>query len=140
MSNLTSAIRADLLAVPAIAAAVGTRIRPRKLRQGDVLPAIRMTVVSGREEEHLGGAATLAHATIQIDAYAATSEAADQLADLIRRRLCPTLGRRGSLGGLWVHGLSVQAGLHQTEEPLDDGGDRYRYVSTRDYRVSYTFT
>lgn len=137
MPTLTVALRTDLLADTAIAALVVTRIRPRKLEQGETLPAIRITVVSGQSEEHLRGASGLAHATVQIDAYAATSEAADALAELIRKRLCPASGRRGLVGGLWMSGLSVQTDASQIEEPIDDGGDHFRFITTRDFRISH---
>lgn len=135
MATLTSELRTYLLADTAIAAAVGTRIRPRKLQQGETYPAIRVNIVGGTSEEHLLGASGLAHTTVQIDAYALTSEAADELAELIRLRL---QGHRGLLSTVFANGISVASELRQHDEPIPDGSGNYRYISSRDFRVSYS--
>lgn len=132
--TLLSELRTYLRAGASIASTVADRVRPRKMEQDEQLPAIRLAVVSGASEEHLAGAAELAHATVQIDAYDDDSETADDLAELIRVRL---QGHRGMLSTVWANGISVEGDLRQHEEPIDDGGTTFRYVSSRDYRVSY---
>jgi len=135
MATLTSEIRTFLRADASILALVGARVRPRKLEQDDALPAIRVVIVGGDSDENLSGASGIAHGRVQVDAYGATSEAADALAELIRARL---QGHRGTLNTVFCHGASVEGDLRQTEEPIDDAGDHFRYITGRDFRVTYT--
>lgn len=134
MATITSELRAYLRAFAPIATAVGTRVRPRKLQQNETLPAIRINLVTGQHEQNLAAKSTLAHATVQIDCYAATSEAADELAELVYQRL---QGHRGTLSNVYCNGISAASNLRQFEEPVDDGGATWRYGSSRDYVVSY---
>jgi len=135
MATLLSELRTYLRADAGILAVVAARVRPGKLEQDETLPAIRLAIVAGDEEEHLGGGSALAHSVVQIDAYAATSEAADALAELIRLRL---RSGRALLSTVMARGISMSGGLRHTEEPIDDGGNEFRYIASRDYRISYT--
>jgi len=134
MATLTSDLRSYLLAFAPISAIVGPRIRPRKLEQGETLPAIRINLITGQHEQNLAAKSTLAHSTVQIDCYAATSEAADDLAELVYQRL---QGHRGTLSTVYASGISAASNIRQFEEPVDDGGATWRYGSSRDYVVSY---
>jgi len=134
MPTLTSEMRTYLRGDADILAQVGPRIRSQKLDQGETLPAIRLAIAGGSDEEHLGGGSDLAHAILQIDAYAVTSEAADTLAELIRLRM--RIGRT-MLDTVMARGISMTGNLRHHTEPIDDGGNEYRYIASRDYRISY---
>lgn len=134
MATILGDIRTYLLADSGIAALVGTRVRPRQMAQGETMPAIRLNIVSGESDEHLGGESTISHPRVQIDAYGATPTAADELSDLIRIRL---RGWRGAASNYFIHGVTALT-FYQTDEPIDDASNRYRWISSRDYRISHS--
>jgi hypothetical protein len=136
MASLTSDLRAWLLDDAGIYAQTGTRIRPRKLAQDETYPAIRITRAGGLAEEHLDGPSELRQATIQIDCYATTSEAADALLDLVYARLASA--NRQTAGETFFNAVRPQGDMRQTEEPRGDGNDSYDYISSQDFAVSYT--
>jgi hypothetical protein len=136
MASLLADIRAWVLADSAIAETVDDRIRPRRLKQKETLPAIRLTQVGGISEEHLGGASVLRKATFQIDCYAATTEAADALFEAVRARVLFAV--RGISGTTFFNAVQAQGDMRQHEEPRGDGNDGYDYISSQDFLVSYT--
>jgi len=135
MASIISELRTFLLADSSIANDVGgNRIRPKRLKQNEILPAIRLNVVSGDEESHLNGISQKSQATVQVDCYADTSEAADALAEKVRLRL---QSYRGLLDTMYCSTIAISGGLQQTPEPPNDGSDAWRDISTRDYRIHY---
>lgn len=131
--SLISEVRAYLLADASIAAQVVTRIRPRRMDQGESLPAIRLAIADGREEKHLAGSSTLAHVLLSVDCYAETSATADALDELCRLRMKAI---RGSLATIVVRGVSMSEGPRHDEEPINEEGS-YRYITGRDWRLSF---
>jgi len=134
--SLIGDLRNHLLDDSQIAFAVGLRIRPRKLVQGETLPAIRIMQAGGLQENTLAGASSVRQATVQIDCYAATSEAADALLERVRLRMLGAT--RKTIGTTYVHGVQAQGDLRQHEEPRGSGLDEYDYASSQDFAVSYT--
>lgn len=134
MADVIEGVRTHLLADAAIAALVGTRVRPDGFAQGETLPAVAMWSVSGESEEHLAGGAGLGHMRLQVDCMAGTRLAANSLAELVRTRL---QGARGLMGALWVDGCTVDGGpRYDRDQPLD-GSDEWRYITSRDYGIAH---
>jgi hypothetical protein len=133
--TILAEIRSYLLAAATIAAAVGTRIRPRKLQQGETLPAIRLAIAGGNVHGHLGGMSGLHSARVQVDAVAATSQAADELAAAILARL--GAHRQSTLVTKYCDEIVPDGEIRQHESPRADGGDSYDYFTSRDYLVTY---
>ena len=136
-ASLTTDLRAWLLDDSTIQSLVGQRIRPRKLKQNETLPAIRITRAGGLQEDTLDGPSTLRQATVQIDCYATTSEAADELLELVRTRLANA--SRYTAGGTFFNAVQPQGDMRHHEEPRGSGLDEYDYVSSQDFAVSYTW-
>lgn len=128
-----AALRTYLLTKTTITAIVAQRIHAGKLPQGGALPAIRYATISGQSSDHLTGAAGRAKPTIQIDCYAETPLAANDLAEVVRVSL---QGHRGDLGGVFSHGVSLR-GFREGYEPPIDGSDVGKYRVSIDFDISH---
>ncbi len=135
-ASLSTDIRSHLLDDAAIAALVDGRIRPRKLRQGETLPAIRITRAGGLQEDTLGGVSNVRQATVQIDCYASSSDGADALLELARTSMLGAA--RSTIGTTYVHAVLPQGDMRHHDEPRGSGLDEYDFVSSQDFAVSYT--
>jgi len=136
MASLLADIRTWVLADAAIANTVEQRIRPRRLKQGETLPAIRLSRAGGQPEDTLAGPSTLRKATLQVDCYATTSEAADALLDAVIDRLAAA--SRGISGSTFFNAVQPQGDMRQHEEPRGSGLADFDYISSQDVAVSYT--
>ena len=87
MIDVRIAVRAILLADPAVSAACGGRIYPALLPQNAVLPSVVQNLVSEDIGYHMQGDDGLMSARTQLDAWAKTPDEAAKLAGLIFDRL-----------------------------------------------------
>lgn len=92
MITVGEGLRSYLLAAPAIAALVGTRVYPLRLPQKATFPAIVLQRISDVRWSHLRGAGSLARPRFQVDCWATTHLAATQLGSLCRARLAGFAG------------------------------------------------
>ena len=76
-------LRARLLADAAISGLVGTRIDWDIRPQGKTLPAITLSLVSDRREQHMGGLQTTRGTWVQFDVWATTAAQVATLRDAI---------------------------------------------------------
>jgi hypothetical protein len=129
--NAESAIRSALLADPAVAALVGTRIGPLKLLQNPELPAIVYERISTPgDPPALDGAKVAPRIRVQLSLWAASFDAVRQLAAAVDARLSGYSGPNGdgtSLRLVWLANLSDD---YEPETGL------YRVIA--DYRVIHT--
>lgn len=78
----------DHLGVAAVTAYVGQRIRPGILSDGDGMPAITYSLVSGSPQNSLDGFTShLVRYSVQIDCWAKTLNAVNSLALVVRDRM-----------------------------------------------------
>jgi Protein of unknown function (DUF3168) len=137
LKDIRSALRRFLLADPAIAAIVGTnnRIYPVRLPQGQRLPSIVYSRVSGMGDHHMQGASGLSSPRFQIDAWAPTIDEAANLADLVQERID---GYRGPMPntGSPADDVEVQ-GVFLDNERDDYQSDIDMNRVSRDYIVWY---
>lgn len=126
--TLEEALRAQILADPAIAAVVGTRVYPRQLPQQPVLPAITYTRVDTARGHEMSGPDQLPKPRMQVTPWAADVLTATNLAALIRKRLDGT-------SGMWS---SVEIGscLCVGDRDLDDPDTTHRGVAL-DFAIQY---
>jgi hypothetical protein len=83
MKDISAAIRAILLADPAVSAAVGgVRVYPGILPQGVTLPSIVQNLITEAIGYHMQGDDGLIRSRMQIDAWALTRDLAVSLANL----------------------------------------------------------
>ena len=87
LKDIRPALRLFLLADPAIAAAVGTRMYPKILPQGQRSTSIVYNKISGIGHHHYQGTSGLGTPRYQIDVWAATPDDAANVANLIKERL-----------------------------------------------------
>lgn len=112
------ALRALLLADPAVAAIVGSRIAPLVLPEGTELPALTYVVVHEEPHESHEGPSGLATVMVQFSAWADESggesgyTATRKLAAAVGRAL---LGRAQEVGGVSIEAIS--GGSITTEKP-----------------------
>lgn len=126
--SLETALRAYVLADPAIAAAVGQRMYPRRLPQGPALPALDYQRIDTRRLHDLDGPDGLPRARMQVRAWGATVQSATDLAALVRERLD---GFRGAWGD-----VAVGACLCVAERDLDDP-ETGRSAVVQDYMIQW---
>ena len=102
LNDIRPALRSFLLADSTLAIAVGgERIFPVVLPQGQREPSIVYNRISAIGDHTMQGTSGLARPRFQIDAWAATHNAADELARLIKEALD---GYSGLMGTVTVQG------------------------------------
>lgn len=116
-----------MLADSGIASAVGSsRIYPVLLPQGQRNASLVYTRASGIGDHTMTGASGLARPRFQIDAWAATADAAQSLADLVKARID---GYSGIMGSVEVQGVFCD----MEREGYDD--DVQLFFVGRDYFI-----
>jgi hypothetical protein len=83
MADIGEAIVTQLKTEITVTNLAGTRFRPDELAQGETLPAVAYFVFSEDSETALTGKVGLAQSRVQLDCYATTRSAANELADAI---------------------------------------------------------
>ena len=134
MSDIGKAIRTRLAADTDVAADVGTRIFPRAMPQDATLPAIVYQLISSISDDAIGAAAGIVTALVQVDVYADTHLAANNLAEDVRDSLH---GFAGTMGNETVRGLQLDNKFEGYLVP-DDGGDDGTYRVTMDWSITHT--
>lgn len=86
-------------------AIVSGRVYPVYLPQSPIYPAITFQRISGPRVRSLTGPSNLAHPRIQVDCWAATYNAAKELADAVRIAID---GYSGAMGDHTVYGAIVE--------------------------------
>lgn len=76
-----------LLEAPAVASKVGARVYAKKLPEGPTYPAIVFHRISAPREHSQDGASGLSHPRYQLNIYAATHQAAQDLAERVRKTI-----------------------------------------------------
>lgn len=128
---IEAGIRSKILALPAVAALVGTRMAEVLLLQGGTFPAIRYTKIDGAPDKTLAGASSLKQARFQFDCISAASATeAKSLATALND------GFNGFRG-------TVTGGKIRRASALDDGTDMSDpsmglFIIQLDYSVWYT--
>mgnify|MGYP001017267117 CR=1 FL=1 len=126
--SLEAALRAYVLADSALAAAVGTRMYPRRLPQGPAFPALVYQRIDTRRLHGMSGPDGLPRARVQITCWAASVSGAMDTAALVR-------GRLDGFRGAWSD-VTVGACLCVGERDLDDP-ETGRAAVVQDYMIQY---
>jgi hypothetical protein len=131
MAHVEHAIRAALLAAPAVVALVGDRVGPPPLPQKPTLPAITYQLIS--RVRWTGRALPLGHARprIQIDSWAVEYTQVKDLAAAVQAALCPPDGLSGTFAGVEITVITPGG-----ERDLYDPATSLRRVSA-DFFVSH---
>lgn len=135
MADIGASIRTLILADATIAGQVGTRVHSDLIPQGSTLPAISYRVIDTIPNEHLTGVVDLFNARIEINCHARTRGTANTLSNLVRAEL--QKNHRGTSGGTYIYQISLQTGEQYMVEPIAEGSDQQRYITSQDFSVSY---
>lgn len=132
MKDLRPALRAYLLADPAIAAIVANRVFATVIPQGVNSASVVVSLISGRGDHHMEGASGLGRSRLQVDAWAPGADVATALGNAVRDRID---GFRGVMGegdaAVTVQGIF----LADERDGYDDATKLYRLG--RDYFVDF---
>lgn len=129
-------IRAYLLTKTAITNLVGTRIRPDKLHQSDVRPAIVYEITEEESQTDLDGDGGLVKATVTFSCEAEVRSTARQLCEELRKVLA---GYSGPAGEETID-AAIVGKLKSGFVAAEEDGDKGYYVFERVVTVWYTET
>lgn len=130
-------IRARLLTQTAVTAAVGQRIRPGVLDEGDALPAVVITVDAEEQQNDLTGNGGQVRATVFVHAIASSHRQARILSKLIAfNGSDPGSGLAGFTSDV-IQECSLQEEGY-TPVPEHDDADGWRHAITSVYELYYT--
>jgi len=135
MSDLNAAVYNVLANDSNVSNEVGARIRPDAIDQNETLPAIAYWRVSGVAINEMNGSVSgLARSRVTVECYAASREAANQLAEYVRIAL---INARGTYDGTKVRNFLVDTHQQHFIENPTDGNAVFRYVTAQDFNVHY---
>jgi hypothetical protein len=115
--TLAEGIRTHLASDAAIVAAVGDRIRPLRLAQGEAYPAITYQLIATTPRSTLDGATSRVRSLVQVTCWAESYLAAHSLAGLVRVRVSDSSGAWGGVAVLRCEPPEVR-----DIEPFEGGG------------------
>lgn len=133
-------IREVLLALPAVANVVGSRIRPGVLDEGDTLPAIVITVRNERHENSLDQQGGLVQADVIIHCISNSHRQARLLSKAVAtNETDPATGLNGYGGDAGGGTISSCELIDETYVPIaeNDDGDTWRHVVSANYDLWY---
>lgn len=87
--DMEGALRARLLAVGAVAAAVGTRIYWEDRPQNGTLPAITLHLITDERDQHMGGFQGVRDALLQVDVWATSFASKKAIKEAVIASLAP---------------------------------------------------
>lgn len=122
-------IRAYLLADAAVSAACGGRCSHIERNQGEPLPALVLTRISGRRETFHSGPSGLVQSRLQVDCYGSTQVQSWALSRAVRARIS---GRSFTQSGLSFGGVFLDDERQSSEAAAS--------VGVRVFRTSLDFT
>ena len=138
MPDIAGAIRTLTIADADVAALVSSRMYSDALPQNATLPAVTYFVVDTQPNEHLAGIADVSRARIQIDCFAATRTAANDLANKVRLAL--EKKHRGDNNGQFINEINLTTGERHLVDRPESGSDKRRYITSQDFFVFYRTT
>jgi hypothetical protein len=126
-------VKTHLVSLGPVTSLVGQRVYVEVLPQHATLPAIRIQRISELEDAHLRGARAIRQARVQVDAIAATLEAATAVSDAAHGD-----GAGSGLSGFQgdVAGQEVLAVLPVDTRSDYEAGELRQYRVSRDYLIS----
>jgi len=123
------AMRQLLLSDPAVAALVAGRVDWGGRPQGDAVPAISLSLISGGDVYHMGGLSRYVGAVVQIDVFAVDYDAADQTARAVNALLSGY--RAGAFQGVF------REGVRDLRSAGSNDPDRLHGIA-QDYKINFS--
>lgn len=130
---MEAALIARLLGTPAVAGLVdGTRVYPGSRPQGDPLPGIVVTWISGAPIYTDDGETDLASARVQIDCWGETYSSAKDVAQAVRASLSAF---QGTVSSVTFQNILIEDERDDREAGLNDA--QYLYRTNIDFIIWY---
>jgi hypothetical protein len=129
---LVEGLRTHLASDDRIAAAVGDRIRPLRLAQGEAYPAITYQLIATTPRSTLDGASPRVRSLVQVTCWAEGYLAAHSLSALVRARVTDSTGAWGE-----VEVLRCEPPEVRDIEPLEGGGAPALYGVALDLTIHH---
>lgn len=126
MADIGEAIITHLKTITAVTDLAGTRFRPDELAEGETLPAVRYTVMAEDGYKTHSGKVGLAETRLQLDCYATTRVAANDLADVIVDKLDGLAAE--TISGIRVYECFVDNRYYRADRPATGQGLSRRRV------------
>lgn len=136
MSDIGKDIRTYLQTQSDVTAIIGTRMFPRVLPQGESLPAIVFSLVTSTSEHKITGASSGVRAIVQLDCYAETHIAANDLSEKVRLALH---GYSGTAGSSTI-GSSLLENKREMFDAPTDGSDVPAYRVMMEWEIWHNET
>lgn len=134
-ADVGKALRKKLLTYTSVTDLIGTRMYPDALLQACAMPAVIYYKISTQREHSMSDVTRLAHSRFQVDCYALTREAANDISHAIRRSgICAF---RGTSESIFICGVEIDSGDSYEQEPPTDGNQEHRYITSFDFLVHY---
>lgn len=131
MADPGKSIRTYLQTKSTVTDLTSTRMFPDHLPQNTTLPAMTYAVVSTNGPQHMTASAGYSDFRVQLDCYADTYAAAQNLAEQIRLVMH---GYSGAMGTDTVDVVQLANGFSSYDDPID-GSDKGRHVYVLEWRL-----
>ena len=118
----------------AVAAIVAARVYPAVAPQAAAMPAISYLLTNRQEEEDLDGGIGLWKATVQVSCWAATYQAAKELAEAVGEALDD---HEGPMGAAEVTTVDDCRRIGELDLVIPPAGDDGRYHVPLDFEITY---
>ena len=135
MPDVATSLRTKLLSYTPLANIIGQRMYPNVLVQKATLPAIVYRKISTEPAHVIGDLTRFASSRIELTCYAATQNAADEVARAVRHT--DLFSFRGTVDGITFCGVRLDSGDQCDDEPPTDGNQVHRYLTRFDLKVDY---
>mgnify|MGYP001190685617 CR=1 FL=1 len=126
MADIGEAVITYLKTISAVTDLASTRFRPDELAEGETLPAVRYTVMAEDGFKTHAGKIGLAETRLQLDCYATTRAAANNLADVIVANLDGLTG--ATISSIRVHECFKDNRYYRADRPATGQGVSRRRV------------
>jgi hypothetical protein len=133
MADIAAAVRTYLLTQSTVTDVCGTRVSFDVLPQNVTLPAVVVSVVDTEANNHMSSGSQIARSTVEIESYATTRTAANNLAEQIRLVL---QHYEGAAGSVTIVGATLRDERDDRDPPVD-GSQVFRRIRSQDYEIWY---
>jgi len=138
VTDIAEALRTHILTIGGVSGLIGGRFYTDVPPQGAAMPALVLQLIDSVGNEHLQGSVGVAETRVQMEAWALTRLGANAIIDQLRRNSPNGLvGTRGTMTGVFVHGVSTEGGRRYDRNAPADASDKWRYITAQDFVVTH---
>lgn len=135
--SIRKAIPGLVLSSSEVAALVADRVRPQRLAEDDVFPAITYRLIINQHEHSIDRSSGIGEATLRLTAWSDRFEQADQLADLLRDAFDDWDDGYAGPDNDFIECLTLTSDFDEVVAPNADGSDESAYAISSDFEMRY---